>query len=243
MTVYGREGLHEVDMGLSKDTRRSLERLLKQQGIPGSGRATVITDGEDSSPEGSDMESISETVSSRSSESDDEPKEEPVSVVEIPLLHNTEFFHILTTELEALDAVQTTAAKTIEKEIVLIGNQVTAVSNPRSSIVSRSDLYPWREIFRIYLEMGIFFSNLEVEQHQERTVEDAQARLNKFRFEMERMGLPKSFKNRQSQALFGRFIEVNEEVLRVLRFQAINKMAMTKILKSLCTPCVTTSTD
>lgn len=146
------------------------------------------------------------------------------------MLPISEFFHILTSELSALDQVQSTAAKTIESEIVTIGDSVTAVATPMS-LVSRSDLYPWREIFRVYLDMGIFFSNLEIEAHKERNVDDARARLDKFCSEVERLGLRKSFKHRNSEVLFQRFIGVNEEVLRVLRFQAINKMAMTKILK------------
>jgi len=70
-----------------------------------------------------------------------------------------------------------------------------------------------------------------MESHKERTAEEAQSRLQKFVAEVERLSLQKRFKHRNSPLLFARFIAVNEQVLKVLQFQAINKMAMQKILK------------
>lgn len=157
--------------------------------------------------------------------------DEPVATIEIPLNHDSEFFHILASELSVLDRVQACAANAIEREIVTIGNSVTAVSAPQN-LVARSDLYPWREIFRIYLDTGVFFSTLESEAHRERSVDDARARLARFSAEVERLRLRQSFKHRDSAALFCRFLAVNEDMLRVLRFQAINRMAIAKILKS-----------
>jgi E3 ubiquitin-protein ligase BAH len=231
LTVHGRDGL-QLDLGLSEETRMSLEQLLQTRNRRAS-TASDLTYSSDDTASSIASSTASETFSNNT-DSDQEKHEaqEPVLTVEIPLNNDTEFFHILTSELSALDQVQSTAAKTIESEIVTIGDSVTAVATPMS-LVSRSDLYPWREIFRVYLEMGIFFSNLEIEAHKERNVDDARARLDKFCSEVERLGLRKSFKHRNSEVLFRRFIGVNEEVLRVLRFQAINKMAMTKILKSL----------
>ena len=157
--------------------------------------------------------------------------DEPVATVEIPLNHDSEFFHILASELSVLDRVQACAANAIEREIVTIGNSVTAVSAPQN-LVARSDLYPWREIFRTYLDTGVFFSTLESEAHRERSVDDARARLARFSAEVERLRLCQSFKHRDSAALFRRFLAVNEDLLRVLRFQAINRLAIAKILKS-----------
>lgn len=105
---------------------------------------------------------------------------------------------------------------------------------------SKSDLYPWREIFRIYVESGIFFSNRESENHHERTVEKAQEQLALFNSEIHRLGLRTKFKNPYSLQLLRRFIGVNMDVLRVMRFQAINKLAMTKILKSTSHPILST---
>lgn len=119
--------------------------------------------------------------------------------------------------------------------MVAIGSAVAGVAAPKSTN-SKSDLYPWREIFRVYVESGIFFSNLESENHQARTVEKAQEQLAWFNSEIRRLGLLGKFKNSYSPHLLRRFMDVNIDVLRVMRFQAINKMAMTKILKSIPSP-------
>lgn len=118
-----------------------------------------------------------------------------------------------------------------------VGGAVTGVAAPKSAN-SKSDLYPWREIFRIYVESGIFFSNRESENHQERTVEKAQEQLVLFNSEIYRLGLCAKFKNPYSLQLLRRFIGINMDLLRVMRFQAINKLAMTKILKSTLHPVI-----
>lgn len=144
---------------------------------------------------------------------------------------DSEFFHLLTSELASLEALQSRAEEEIKSNVVDIGSAVTGVAAPKSG-KSKSDLYPWREIFRVYVESGIFFSNLESENHQERTAEKANERLVWFNSEIRRLGLQTKFKNPYSPHLLRRFMDVNMDVLRVMRFQAINKMAMTKILKS-----------
>ena len=231
LTMYDQNGLRFV-LGLSEETKRSLEKLLESRGTPKVHAAEVEVIEENDFLSAAENEEDSGTVSSESRES---VAESPVSTIEIPLNHDSEFFHILTSELVSLDEVQSQAAKTLEGDIVALGRSVTAVSAP-TTLVSTSDLYPWREIFRIYLESGIFFSTLEMESHKERTAEEAQSRLQKFIAEVERRGLPKSFKHRNSPLLFERFLAVNEQVLKVLQFQAINKTAMQKILKSWLAP-------
>lgn len=154
-----------------------------------------------------------------------------VTNIEITLCSDSEFFHLLTSELTSLEALQSRAEGEIKSNVVAIGSAVTGVAAPKSAN-SKSDLYPWREIFRIYVESGIFFSNRESENHQERTVEKAQEQLALFNSEIHRLGLGTKFKNPCSLHLLRRFIGVNMDVLRVMRFQAINKLAMTKILKS-----------
>ncbi|KAA8913853.1 SPX domain-containing protein [Sphaerosporella brunnea] len=238
LTVRGSDGL-PLDLGLSDETRQSLERLLQQRGTrprPLNRRSSMASSQSDSSSDSSPSETSDVSAASITSASDVESSHYPlnpesVSTIEIPLNHDSEFFRDLAAELLVLGKIQSNAAKTIESEIVAMGDKVIVVATPQTSTMRRSDLYPWREIFRIYLETGIFFSTLEIEGHKERTVEDAQARLEKFLQEVDKLGLRTSFKQRNSHLLFNRFVAINEEVLRVLRFQAINKMAMTKILK------------
>jgi len=227
LTIRGRDGL-QLDLGLAEETRESLQRLLKQRGLHTGKRASTISEdsGASSESEGSDL---SEALPSVVEPGDDTI---PVSTIEIALSNGAEFFHILTSELSTLDVVQTRAAKDIQNEITALGDSIMVVAAPKVAAFKRSDLYPWREIFRVYLDMGIFISNLEVERHKERNAEEAQARLEKFSNEVDRLGFRKQFKRRESEVLYSRFIVVNQEILRVLRFQDINKLAMRKILKS-----------
>lgn len=154
-----------------------------------------------------------------------------VANIEITLSSDSEFFHLLTSELASLEAFQSRTEAEIKSNVVAIASAVTGVAAPKSAN-SKSDLYPWREIFRVYVESGIFFSNLESENHQERTVEKAQEQLTWFNSEVRRLGLLAKFKNAYSPHLLRRFMDINTDILRVMRFQAINKLAMAKILKS-----------
>lgn len=151
--------------------------------------------------------------------------------IEVTLSSDGEFFRLLTSEIASLEALQNRAGSEIKSEVLALGASVTAIAAPRSRN-HKSDLYPWREIFRIYLESGIFFSNLESEQHKERTVEEARERMSFFTNEVQRLKIQSTFKNPCSASMFRIFMAVNMDVLRVMKFQAINRTAMTKILKS-----------
>lgn len=226
LTIRGNDRL-QLDLGLTEETRKSLELLLQQRALQSGRRASTVS--EDSSIAESEDSDMSETLPS--AVWPDDATDAPVRTIEILLGSDTEFFHILTSELEALDTVQTRAAKVIQNEIVVLGDSVVAVAAPKILAMKRSDLYPWREIFRVYMEMGIFISNLEIERHKERKVDEARARLDKFSHEVNRLGLRKQFKRGESEILYSRFLAVNREVLRVLRFHDINELAMQKILK------------
>ena len=154
-----------------------------------------------------------------------------IRTVEISLNSDSEFFHLLTSEIISLEALQSRSESEIRSHVLQLGQSITGVAAPNSRN-NKSDLYPWREIFRIYLESGIFFSNLESESHQERTVEKATERLTFFADEIRRLGIQTKFKNPYSPSLFKMFLSVNMDVLRVMRFHDINRTAMTKILKS-----------
>lgn len=195
-----------LDLNLSEDTRRSLECLVKKK----LGREEVET--KDAAVEGS-------TEMCKS-----------IRTIEITLCSDSEFFHLLTSEITSLEALQSRSGSEVRSHILQLGQSVTAVAAPKSRN-NKSDLYPWREIFRIYLETGIFFSNLETESHQERTIEEATERLTFFAGEIRRLGIQAKFKNPYSPSLFKMFLSVNMDVLRIMRFRDLNKTAMTKILK------------
>lgn len=107
---------------------------------------------------------------------------------------------------------------------------MTEVAKP-TKFNSDSDLYAWREIFRIYVDCRIFFVARETDRSQ-RPVEKAEEKMRWFLGEVRRLKLSQQFKNKKSHALLSHFITLNMSILRLLRFQSINKTAMTKILKS-----------
>ncbi|KAL7276271.1 hypothetical protein RUND412_000737 [Rhizina undulata] len=219
LTVGLKQGI-PLDLNLSEKTKEAILKLKD---------SSRRTESEECLENGEDYHSISRDSSDRSS-SHAADKESNVATIEVPLYSDHEFFQILTSELASLDALQTRAEADIKQDVRKLGNAVTAVATPKS-LSSRSDLYPWREIFRIYIESGVFFSTLEIEAHRERSVEKVQERLNRFITEVDRLKLRSTFKSPESTFLFARFIELNKSILKLLKFQAMNKTAMTKILK------------
>ncbi|KAL7276026.1 hypothetical protein RUND412_000995 [Rhizina undulata] len=228
LTVDSTQGI-PLDLNLSEETKEAIEKLVRRKSCLQPNDSSRGTESEEGSENGGDSHSISTDSSDRSS-SDADDEESGVATIKVPLYSDHEFFQILTSELASLDALQTRAESDIKQDVKKLGSAVTTVATPKS-FSSRSDLYPWREIFRIYMESGVFFSNLEIEAHRERSVEKAQERLNWFTTEIDRLKLRSTFKSPGSAFLFARFMEVNKSILKLLKFQEMNKMAMTKILK------------
>lgn len=242
MLTVGAEGL-PVDIGLTEETRRNLEKLVKQQSsIERAGEELPVADTpkENSCTEEPSIspEDLEERTPGASPPDMDSPESLPppaptpaTSTVYITLSADSEFFHTLTAELNALEILQSRTVATIESAIIKLGNSVTPLTLP-AKFSRHSDLYPWREVFQLYVESNIFISNLEAEMHAEQSVDVARKRLQRFCAQVESLGLDRKFKSKRSLKLLQQFEELNEEVLRVMRFQAINREAMRKILKS-----------
>lgn len=56
--------------------------------------------------------------------------------------------------------------------------------------------------------------------------------LDFFKNEVTRRGIPAAFKLQGSQQAFDRFVNINVTLLRNLKFNELNEMALTKIMKS-----------
>ncbi|KAK9464177.1 SPX domain-containing protein [Lipomyces oligophaga] len=149
------------------------------------------------------------------------------SKIEIHLHSDSEFFHMLTSELVALDQLQEEQVKSLTASVSDIASRLPHVSSP---LQKRSDLYVWREIFRLYLDAGIFFSSLE-QDHGERSVERAKEQMLWFTNEVKKLDLIRNFKRKESRAIFESFWQLNLSVLQSLQFYDINQTATTKILK------------
>jgi E3 ubiquitin-protein ligase BAH len=153
--------------------------------------------------------------------------------IEVPLTFDAEFFELLQGDVSDLGALQEEEKKAMVIDIKALGRELTKVATPSTR---KTDLSRWRELFDLYLQAGIFFSTNELD-HGSRNSTDATRQLQWFQAEASRKGLVKSFKLSASRRVLERFIGINLTLLHNLRFQEMNQLAISKILKSMSYPC------
>ncbi|OAA49521.1 RING-14 protein [Metarhizium rileyi] len=151
--------------------------------------------------------------------------------IEVPLVFDAEFFDMLQSDVNNLDALQIEEGKRMTVEVVELGREVSLVC--RTSRFTKSDLARWRCIFELYLDAEVFFSTHE-KDHGTRSSQMALKQLQWFQTEVEKAHLAKDFKLRESQMAFSRFVNLNLILLKNIQFQELNKLAIVKILKSQC---------
>lgn len=149
--------------------------------------------------------------------------------IEVPLVFDGEFFNILQTDVDSLDVLQEQEEKSMEVDIKLLSEQVSAVAKP-SKKFAKSDLNRWREIFDLYLDAQVFFSSHE-QDHGARSSVKAVQQLIWFQKEVQSRDLLAKFKVPSSRIAYARFLQLNATLLQNLKFQEINRTAITKILK------------
>ncbi|WWD19358.1 hypothetical protein CI109_103817 [Kwoniella shandongensis] len=177
----------------------------------------------------------------------------------IPLSSDLAFFSLLTVALTSLSSFhtkqQTTFRDSVESLCTLVSRSIspqsnievlptpftpsgnnTTIAQPRirapSSKTSRKDLYAWREIFTLWIEAEIFESSAERDRG-ERSVEQAEARLQKFANEVIKRGLGdrRTMKGKRIREAWEEFLRLNVLLLDLKRFQIANINAARKILK------------
>jgi hypothetical protein len=149
--------------------------------------------------------------------------------IEIPLVFDGEFFNILQSDVDSLDVLQQQEEVSMERDIAVLGGDVSAVTRPAK--FTKSDLNRWREIFDVYVDAQIFFSSHEID-HGSRSSAKAVQNLVWFQKEIQRRDLLNKFKMPSSRLAYNRFLHLNATLLQNLKFQEINKTAINKILKS-----------
>ncbi|KAF5549744.1 RING finger [Fusarium phyllophilum] len=149
-------------------------------------------------------------------------------IIEVPLTFDAEFFEMLQSDVNHLDALQMEEEKTMTSEIVALGKEVEQVVKPKR--FSKTDLARWRQIFELYLDAEIFFATHE-QDHGERSSQVALRQLQWFQDQVAKQNLVKDFKLPESTAAFNRFINLNASLLKNMQFQELNKTAVAKILK------------
>lgn len=148
--------------------------------------------------------------------------------IEVPLTFDGEFFDTLQADVSSLDALQDEEEVFLTKDIVLLGEEMTQLTKPHK--FHKSDLSRWRDVFEIYLDAQIFFSTHE-RDHGPRTSVKALEQLVWFQGQVNERGLVQQFKLPASREAYVRFLDLNSKFLQSLKFQEINKVAVTKILK------------
>lgn len=145
----------------------------------------------------------------------------------IQLQSDSEFFHMLMKELQDLDDLKSSLKKTFEAEVLDLAKEISTVASPGTK---RSDMYRWREIFQLYIEAGIFFSDHEAMAGPTNSVQ-AKERLQWFWDQLQKQALVTGFKNKRSRKAFVDFWNLNSELVKNHVYQELNQTAITKILK------------
>ncbi|CEH12719.1 Predicted E3 ubiquitin ligase [Ceraceosorus bombacis] len=102
----------------------------------------------------------------------------------IPLTADTEFLDTLTGALQNLSNLQSAQRDAFQQQTESLCSAVARVASPYAT---KSDLYVWREIFALYVEMQIFESEREKDRG-EVSVDESEARLKRFAEELAKRG-------------------------------------------------------
>lgn len=144
----------------------------------------------------------------------------------IMLKSDTKFFKMLNAELGNLDSLRDEEEKALIRAVDHISDAVLSFSH------KKSDMYKWRELFRIYLESEVFFRYNETTLLLlQRSSEQIRANFNEFMSRVQKSHILESLDKKRSVVAFNEFVAVNERLLKILLFQAINSTALRKILK------------
>lgn len=144
----------------------------------------------------------------------------------VMLKSDMEFFGMLNAELETLDNVRQEEQAQLLQEIDAIASQVTLLTT------RTSDLYHWRELFKVYLDSEIFFRyNQTALKQLERGADQVKKNLEIFMTNVTIGKILEKMARKKSVNAFYQFVAVNERLLKVLQFQSINTTALRKILK------------
>ncbi|PPQ72204.1 hypothetical protein CVT24_002361 [Panaeolus cyanescens] len=231
------------------EQRTGYERLLctlRQRGVQlqETGAATGQTTDSDPALQGSGNTTQSSIP---------EPHTQTQEIV-IPLVHDSEFFNILSTTLESVSNHLTTVHEEFTVTLKQLSHTIADSAHPASVSSSsfqplspvtmhagavrvrttnlKSDLYAWRQIFQLYLESEVFEDITEAHRG-ERSVEECERRLQLFadRVTKEGLGDGSKFKLKQSAQALETFLSLNLFILNLKKLSHANSEATRKILK------------
>lgn len=144
----------------------------------------------------------------------------------IRLKSDSKFFKMLNAELGNLDSIRNDEEKALIDHIERISDAVLTLSN------KKSDMYKWREVFRMYLDSEVFFRYNETTLLLlQRSSEQIRTNLSEFESRVQKSQIIETLDRKRSVAAYSEFVQLNERLLKILLFQAINSTALRKILK------------
>ncbi|KAK5057771.1 hypothetical protein LTR84_011772 [Exophiala bonariae] len=152
-----------------------------------------------------------------------------LETIEVPLTSDSEFFQILRRELADLDSLQQSERERMEKEIIKLGHELRDLKSNKSK-KSRQEIEVWRRIFELYSDAEVFLSSHEADAGS-RDYTHAQQHFQHFSkaLQAQQNGVLKLSKP-VAESL-GRFLNINIKLLRLMKFQDINRTALAKIMK------------
>lgn len=159
---------------------------------------------------------------------------ENVEWKQVPISTITDFFDALDPKLARQEDLQIAESKRLDQEIVRLGHDIELLTEPvenkHHKFKPKDDVAVWRRLFELYTESTVFFSCHE-QDHGVRNFVLAKQQLQVFSDLLVKQDIVRSFKSPRSRVAFDNFVQINLDILRVMRFQEINAMAVRKILK------------
>lgn len=221
-----------LDAALAPETKKYLQKIARHGAVAAGRREHVGASIRSPSPTRRKSGYANGTAET------DGPSEVPEGArwIQVPLASAKDFFDLLEPKLQELEALRAAETTKLEDEILDLGDAVEDVVEPvRDGFeavrrVSYRDLYFWREMFRLYLETPIFYSENGTRRGA-LTFKEAKERLEAFDEHLRSTGLLAKMKTPQAQKAAKQFLDLNVEILKIMHFQEMNARAMTKILK------------
>ncbi|KIY02784.1 uncharacterized protein Z520_01249 [Fonsecaea multimorphosa CBS 102226] len=219
-----------MDAWLSPDTRRILRRLARSSN-PNIDRAQHQDESPHGQPRSPCDRGPSRTMADKSSgHSLNNTEGQPLNTVEVPLTADSEFFQTLRRELACLDGLQQAEYARLREEISQLGSELRALRASKSKR-SKKEVEAWRQIFELYTDAEVFLSSHEVDAGA-RNAAHAQKQFQLFNQSLAAQQKKDALKlGHDANGALSRFLQININLLRLIRFQEINRIALSKIMK------------
>lgn len=226
-----------MDAWLSPETRRNLLRLARNSraSVTATGRLPEHANGpprDRSRAETNGAESEVDSASDGPDGQEDgtsEQDQDQLQTVEIPLTSDSEFFQILRRELADLDHLQESEQTRLQEEIARLGDELRVVKSSKSKR-SKEEVEAWRKILELYTEAEVFESSHEADAGA-RDAAHAQKKFQEFNQALITQQRDSLKLGKGASVALDRFLRINVKLLRLIKFQEINRTALHKIMK------------